>query len=648
MNSTFLQPALFNKLVHTINKAYKPAKESNVPNKKLEIMRSKFKFISTFETKGVQGITGLLEHRDTSEQFVFKLSVEVDRAIEHENLVTLQLNKLRDFCPNFVGNLGCIELPISRTYIYANMSEDTDDESSDESDSSRSSGSSESSESSDSSDSSEDSEDEIDKSECKLFMEDREFLPTSIIFLEYVSPHSFDDYCKRADKSLINSLILGVLCGLSIAQKHLKFTHYDLHVDNILIKECEPEAVFVYKINGDSFVVPTFGFFPVIIDMGLSYCKEIEKGPTRTPIEFYNKGLQSVVFDKFNDIHHFLLSALYDIEYDEEEFYYLSTKILYFFRYLPVFRKTGWKTLPNDVLSLTMRHLVKACRGLPTMIKEEGEKKYKSKIDELRQKKIEKRNREMGIADEEKYKKQLGLYDFSVWVDLDKDLLQILSLGIPLPWNKELISEIKERFSEFVDDNTSLLDAAIGWTFITLIREFQKLYELDTFKDVNDLFFVIRELSTIVYENWNIITRDISKDTSKKLFNDYKRKLIPDFRDSMYKIDWINTIVSCKYALNILGLLYHTYLQDNVSLINDLYENKVPLKDINDLIKFYIKNVAIRPKYSKDTILYVWDSDNKSNERVLLKDKLSLKEIEELDNMTPTMSSKKIIKLIQK
>ena len=51
MNSTFLQPALFNKLVHTINKAYKPAKESNVPNKKLEIMRSKFKFISTFETK---------------------------------------------------------------------------------------------------------------------------------------------------------------------------------------------------------------------------------------------------------------------------------------------------------------------------------------------------------------------------------------------------------------------------------------------------------------------------------------------------------------------------------------------------------------------------------------------------------------------
>jgi hypothetical protein len=37
------------KLVHTINKAYNPAKESNVPNKKLEIMRTKFKFISTFK-----------------------------------------------------------------------------------------------------------------------------------------------------------------------------------------------------------------------------------------------------------------------------------------------------------------------------------------------------------------------------------------------------------------------------------------------------------------------------------------------------------------------------------------------------------------------------------------------------------------------
>jgi len=633
MNSTFLQPALFNKLVHTINKACKTAKENNVPSKKLEIMRSKFKYISTFETKGVQGITGILEHRDTSEQFVFKLSVEVDRAIEHENLVTLQLNKLREFCPNFVGNLGNIELPISRSYIYLNTSEDTDDESSSNSSSEESS--------------SEEEEEYYDKSECKLFMEDREFLPTNIIFLEYVSPHSFDDFCKHADKSLINSLILGVLCGLSIAQKHINFTHYDLHVDNILIKECEPEAIFVYNIGGDRFVVPTFGFFPVIIDMGLSYCKAIENGPTRTPIEFYNKGLQSVIYDKFNDIHHFLLSALYDIEYDEEEFYYLSTKILYFFRYLPVFRKTGWKTLPSDVLSLTMRHLVKACRGLPTIVKEEGEKKYKSKIDELRQKKIEKRNREMGIVEEEKYRKQLGLYDFSVWVDLDKDLLQVLSLGIPLPWTNELLKEITERFSEFTDENTPLIDAAIGWSFITLIREFQKLYELETFDDVNDLFFVIRELSTIVYENWNIITRDISKDTSKKLFNDYKRKLIPDFRDSMYKLDWTNVLVSCKYVLNILSVLYHRYLQDNIKVIDELYE-KVPMKDINELIKFYIKNIAIRPKYSRDTILYVWDSDKKSNERILLRDKLSLKEIEELDNMTPVMSSKKIIKLIQK
>ena len=115
----------------------------------------------------------------------------------------------------------------------------------------------------------------------------------------------------------------------------------------------------------------------------------------------------------------------------------------------------------------------------------------------------------------------------------------------------------------------------------------------------------------------------------------------------MYKLDWTNLLVSCKYVLNILSVLYNKYLQDNIKVIDELYE-KVPIKDINELIKFYIKNIAIRPKYSRDTVVYVWDSDKKSNERILLRDRLSLKEIEELDNMTPTMSSKKIIKLIQK
>ena len=132
------------------------------------------------------------------------------------------------------------------------------------------------------------------------------------------------------------------------------------------------------------------------------------------------------------------------------------------------------------------------------------------------------------------------------------------------------------------------------------------------FEDTNDLFFVIRELATLVFENWNLINEDINKDTSKKLLNDYKRKIIPDFRDTVFRLDWVNTIVSCKYCLNILSVLYSKYMQDNVDIINKSYEN-TKFNNVVELIKFYIKNYAIRPVYNDKTIVYVWNTDNKTN-----------------------------------
>jgi hypothetical protein len=609
----FLNPEQFKNIAYKVSKSCKLAKDSNQPTRKLEIMRNKFKFIKTFESNGIQGIVGLVEHRDTQTQLVFKLSVEIDRTIEHENQVTLELNKLRPFCPNFVGNVGCVELPISRTFIYENTPEDSDYESSE------------------TDESSEEEEDQEEYEDCKLFMDDREYLPTSVLFLEYVSPHSFYDFTKYADKSLINSLILGILCGLSIAQKHCKFTHYDLHIDNILIKECEPEAIFVYRIDGEAFAIPTFGFFPVIIDMGMSYCESLKGDTMKTSVEHYRKGLQATLFDKLNDMHHFLLSAMNKVEYDEEEFYYLSTKMLYFFKNLPVLRKKGWKMLPNDILKLSMKDIVKSCKGLSTGYK--PKEKSKSKIEELRQKKIEKRNKEMGIVEEEIKSKPRGLNELPIWVDLDIDIIETLSLGISLPWKEEL--EIKEDFESLEEDEI------IAYSFITLFVELQKLYNLEVFEDVNDLLFVVRELTTLVFENWNIISKNTSKDTMKKLFNDFKRKLIPEFRDSVYVLDWAKTLTCCKYCLNILSMLYSRNVKGNTSLIDELYKD-VPIKSVNDMIRFYIRNCLLRPTYNENTILYLWDADNKTNKRVMLKDKMSLEDIQKLDGMRSLETTKKI------
>lgn len=597
-------------LIYKVSKSCKLARDNSHPNRKLEIMRSEFRFIKTFESTGVQGIVGLLEHRTTGKQVIFKLSVEIDRSIEHENQVILDLNKLKDFCPNFVGNLGCVELPISRTFIYINTPEDSEDESGSESES--------------------ESDDEEFKKECKLFMDDKEYLPTNVLFLEYISPHSFYDFTKQADKALINSLILGVLCGLSIAQKHCNFTHYDLHIDNILIKECEPEAVFLYKIDDEVFSIPTYGFYPVIIDMGMSYSSALLGGTMKTSVEHYTKGLQPTVYDRLNDMHHFLLSAMNKLEYDDDEFYYLSTKMMYFFRHLPVLRKKGWKILPNNILKMSMSYIVKCCRGLTTGYK--PKEAPKSKLDELRRKKIEKRNKELGIEEEVKVS-QKGLNELPIWIDLDKDILLTLSLGISLPWKEELEEELTSSFNSEED--------AISSSFIGLMIQLQKLYDMSMFEDINDLFFVIRELATLVYENWNIISKNTSKDTLKKLFNDFKRKIVPEFRDSVCSLNWSETIINCKYCLNILSMLYSRYVKDNINLIDDLYK-QVPIKSVNDMINFYIRNCSMRPEYTENTILYLWDSDSKKNKRVLLRDKMSREDIEKLSKMNSLNISKKL------
>jgi hypothetical protein len=155
-----------------------------------------------------------------------------------------------------------------------------------------------------------------------------------------------------------------IISALQISQKHINFTHYDLHVENILIRQCEPEAIFVYNINNNLYTVPTFGFYPVIIDMGSSYSVSVENNSMKTSVAHYNNGLQPTIYDPLNDLHHFLLSALNSIEYESNEFYFLSTRMMYFFRNIPILRKRGWKQLPNNIMKLTIVKIDEACSSL--------------------------------------------------------------------------------------------------------------------------------------------------------------------------------------------------------------------------------------------------------------------------------------------
>ena len=617
-SDTVLNSDVYKKVYNEITSCCKLIKGVSNPSRQLNIMASRFPYRHTFKTKGVQGITGLMECNKVSVRtnefdhfpLVFKIPIEIDKTVEHEYSILSHLNNLREFCPHFVTTYGMYELPISRSYVYANRPDDTDDESSEE------------------------DEDDYKPEDTKLFMDDKEYLPTNVLFIEYISGLSLDDLCRKANKTLINSQLIGALAGLSIAQDKYRFTHYDIHIDNILIRECEPEALFVYHLNDSnretySFVLPTYGFYPVIIDMGNSYISQLEGKTMNTTVENYDNGLQSNIYDPLNDLHHLLISAMHYVQYDCEEFYFLSTRLMYLFRHIKIRRKKGWKCLPNNIHRLTRKRIEQVCSYYVHPVSND------------------KKKREEDIKN--KIKRPIkGLASIPVWLELDIDLVEILSLGIFLPWKKDIDPELKKEVDpDNLLDYDELIDKCIDYSVVPFFREIQKLYDMSLFEDVNDFLFMVKEIVQIVSDNTSVINQKMSKQTSKRLMNDIKKKIIPMFRDSIHRLNWDATLFHCKYICSILGSLYYTYVEPHVDIINEAY-TKTEVKSPIDLIRMFRQNTAMRVSYTNKTILYVWDAVKEKKNRIELSKLFTQKEIEELNDLPPKQSEKIVLSMLQK
>ena len=370
-----------------------------------------------------------------------------------------------------------------------------------------------------------------------------------------------------------------------------KLTHYDLHIDNILIRQCETNALFAYNFDGNvrnSVIIPTFGFYPVIIDMGSSYSKAIENKQMTTSVANYEHGLQPVLFDKVNDLHHFLLSALYDLEYATEEFYYLSTHMIYFFRHLPVLRKKGWKQLPISMVKSAAKQITLSCQDIA-----------------------------ISYSSEDTKEKSFGLKTYPVWSDMDRDLITILSYGISVPWTNLFDEELDTLISKTIQDENERIEEAMRLSFIPFLKEFQKFDNMSCFEDPNDLLFLLKELVDIIYSNWDSINKQTSKQTTKILFSKFKYSLNKEFRDMPASLNFSSLILSTKYCISTLNKFYYKAIQPNKDLINEKYE-KTDMKSPMQMLKWFRQNTSLRLTYAKDTIIYVWDTVSKSRKKETL------------------------------
>lgn len=286
------------------------------------------KLESFFPKQGKQGITGIFSLKDDPKKLmIFKVSQYLNYTPIHESLVMNGLNSIYKFCPHFCRSFGTVKCKTDPNNSLKDK--------------------------------------ELFNINKKIPVE------KDILLMEYIEGRKFYNYFCSKENHIIFSIIKQVLLAVYIAQKEKKFTHYDLHADNIIIKKCDPETVFVYVLDEENqFCVPTYGYYPVIIDFGFSYISDMEDEPfwntfAHTDVNFFIDR-----FEWLSDPKLFLISSSDDMNNNRNDKYTIKFKTLInnLFKNLDINRETGWDVEKTSVITKITNLLKDFIPGSPLFI----------------------------------------------------------------------------------------------------------------------------------------------------------------------------------------------------------------------------------------------------------------------------------------
>jgi len=222
-----------------------------------------------FPHPGKQGLVGLMKSKeDPNVQYVFKISQYINYLIHHELTVMNSLTDIADYCPNFCRSVGSIVCTV----------------------------------------------DPRKKKDGNPFdCESKYRVEKEVLLTEYLdNSYKFYNYIlsEKVSEDVLYSTVKQVLLGISIAQREKNFTHYDLHSNNIMMKKCNKDLVFLYVIDENTqFCIPTYGSYPVIIDYGFAYSTKLDGGPLWPTLNHTEVGFLSDRFDPIADPKLFLVTV---------------------------------------------------------------------------------------------------------------------------------------------------------------------------------------------------------------------------------------------------------------------------------------------------------------------------------------------------
>jgi len=227
-------------------------------------------FDCVFEKPGKQGLVGLLRSKTDKTKYVFKISQYINYLVQHESVVMGSLNSVSSYCPHFCRYIGSIMCDVDPAVRKTGNPFDTEGV--------------------------------------------KYTIQKELLLCEHISnSYKMYNYIRSVDKiheDVMYSTIKQVLMAILIAQNQKRFTHYDLHSNNVMMKKCNKDLVFLYVIDDENqFCVPTHGHYPVIIDFGFSYIEDMDDGPLWPSMAHTDAGFMSDRFDWVADPKLFLVTV---------------------------------------------------------------------------------------------------------------------------------------------------------------------------------------------------------------------------------------------------------------------------------------------------------------------------------------------------
>jgi len=234
-------------------------------------------FDTIFNKPGKQGFVGLFRLKEDAQnrRVIFKISQYMDNLIKHESVIMNGLNDVGDYCQNFCRFYKTIKMQVNP---------------------------------------------KVTKKDNPFLITHKYPVETDVLLCEYLeNSYKFYNYIRassdRINENMLYSICKQVLLSISISQKKKKFTHYDLHSFNVMCKKCDDDEVFLYITGKKSrYCVPSYGFYPIIIDFGFSYIEDMEDNILWTSLSNTNIGFISDRYDNITDSKLFLVTVSNEIK----------------------------------------------------------------------------------------------------------------------------------------------------------------------------------------------------------------------------------------------------------------------------------------------------------------------------------------------